>query len=131
MVIDTDELVAFVRARFDEHEQTALATQTCGCGRCEMSLAWTIDDDGIDPLGVGLRHTVAPGYINPEQGAHIVHNDPARVLRRIEADRRIVDLCDFWLFENDRGIDPCALGVLQLMAARDDGHADYQEAWRP
>ena len=131
-----NDLIEFLRARIDEDERIALATQTCNCGRCEMPLAWTIDDDGIDPLGVGLRHTVAPGYLNPEQGAHIVHQDPDRTLREVEAKRRILE----FTLEQVRWIDeythtPYAEGaeidLLESMAWPYSDHPEWREEWRP
>lgn len=114
------ELTAFVTACADEDELIALATQTCGCGRCNPSPEWTIDGDVITGIWIGLQHTTAPGYINPEQGAHIVRQCPAQTLREVEARRRRIDLAMSMLddppTEDDGPHAAIAYGMFSLYA---------------
>lgn len=129
------DLVDFLRARLDEDEQIALAVQKCECGRCEEPLTWAIDSDGrwIQALGLSIGHTIAPGYINAEQAAHIVHQDPARALREVEAKRRLIEFIDDL---QDRMTMADYFGdaeepVLRLLALPYSDHAGWREEWRP
>jgi uncharacterized protein YlaI len=63
----TAELAAFLKARLDEDERTARAA---------------IRDD---PGHMFMKHS------QPQEIAHIARHDPARVLRDVEAKRRIID----------------------------------------
>lgn len=62
-------------------------------------------------------------------GAHIARHDPARVLREVEAKRRIVDECEASPLQVD-GYGPLGF-VLRYFAAIHDQHPDYDPAWRP
>ena len=117
-----NDLVEFLRARFDEDEAAAKA--------------WL-------PFG------------NPDAAAraHIARHDPARVLRQVDAQRRIVDEHtpeQGVPYEGGDENDPstwvpccsnCQVGVvhegdwpclhLRLLALPYDTHPDYDERWRP
>ncbi|WP_405611291.1 DUF6221 family protein [Streptomyces sp. NBC_01508] len=129
-----DELVQFLRARYDE--EAALASEATQ----ETTGRWTTretgngdtfveDDDGAQILPT-VRTLGVPQY------QHIARHDPARVLRGIEAKRAIVVEHDTesWAI-GDRLHDcqwtkwPCR--TLRLLAAEYADHPDYQEAWRP
>lgn len=43
--------------------------------------------------------------------------------------RATVETCEAWLHEDDRGIDPCAAGVLAIHAQRFVSHPDHDPAW--
>jgi hypothetical protein len=53
------------------------------------------------------------------------------LLRGIQAKRRIVETCRYWLHEDDRGVDPCAQGVLAGLAAEWSTHPEYRTEWTP
>jgi hypothetical protein len=81
-----DEALAFLGPRLDEHEAVARAAMHGGDGR------WTQgghDEPGRieDDRGVV---TYDEGSPSEEQAAHIALNDPALVLREIEAKRRVL-----------------------------------------
>jgi hypothetical protein len=126
---DGNGLVAFLKARLDEDEQAARAAVGFDYGVREWA------DDG-DPVNV-----------------HIARHDPARVLREVEAKRRMLEAhsrphhCAHltgrgassvvdgkpWVFyeeahTQDTG-DIC--DVLRLLALPYADHKDYREEWRP
>lgn len=129
-----DELITFLRARLDEDERTARSTMWDGSENVpdwHLSASATVETGG-DTLYVGDR-TVAN---------HIERHDPARVLRDIEAGRRILSLYvasrerDEWM-RQATGEAPTALATaaygeaLKALALSHADHEDYQEAWRP
>lgn len=88
-----DELIAFLGARLDEDEQAA---------RAASRGPWFVTHD---PLGTHVENGDGVGRIVQRSGrdrlhddgaeenaAHIARHDPARVLREVEAKRRILDL---------------------------------------
>lgn len=82
---------------------------------------------------------------NPRLAAHIARHDPARVLRDVEAKRRIVECHEPWTAANGDiicgrcgrehidgrpgGHFPCQ--TLRLLAAMYADHPSYREEWRP
>lgn len=151
-----DELVAFLRARYDEEAQMARAA-TPG--------PWsTMGQRVLDPsppsdlLGVGMAvgHAAASADYN-ETAAHIARHDPARVLREVEAHRLLLDdIVSDWEqaapgkidqhLRQHRGssalIDPetgeeemirewTVTRQLRLLALPYADHSDYREEWRP
>lgn len=79
----SDDLIAFLRARLDDDEQIAQATMWDGSDNIPgwyLSASATVETGG-DTFYAGDR-TVAN---------HIERHDPARVLREVEAKRRILD----------------------------------------
>ena len=102
------DLVAFLTARLDEDEDIARYTQ-----QESLSAALkTMSGDG--------RHKL-----------FLARHDPARVLREVEAKRRILahaqaaeqDVPDIYAY------DLAADYVLRALAAVYAGHPDYDEAW--
>ncbi|MEV5619411.1 DUF6221 family protein [Streptomyces bacillaris] len=85
----TDALVAFLKARLDEDEQAARATDdTLG----QRNLRWS-----TRPEGEAFSKVVANGHydvarkLTPADGAHIAHHDPARTLRDVESKRLLLE----------------------------------------
>jgi hypothetical protein len=132
----SDGLIEFIRARLDEVERVARAArQDADVWQAAPSPyghiravseddAWTVGD-----------------VATPQQAKHIAHHDPARVLRDVEAQRRIVR--ELWVgledyavnIETIRGDDfgmrDFREGLLRLLALPDDDHPDYRDEWRP
>jgi hypothetical protein len=139
-----DDLVAFLRARLDEDEQTA---------RAAVPGPWS--ETGRDSVGEGMVHSDTTGwsvvgsvktgygpnapYANVSlNAAHIARHDPARVLRDVEARRVIVnqyaeveanDTDDAYEYA-DGWANALGLAVRQLAAVYAD-HPSYREEWRP
>lgn len=138
------DLVEFLRARLDEDERAARKCLSVNQDRGE----WTFHDmqvrDDRDHLIV--KHTW------PNEGDHITRHDPARVLREVEAKRRIVHAhaqpheClalsgsgersavdgkpwELWEPAHTDDHGPCF--VLRCLALPYADHPDYREEWRP
>ncbi|MEV6548040.1 DUF6221 family protein [Streptomyces sp. NPDC051597] len=79
-----DDLVQFLRDRLDEDERTSrlAADETGGTWRAYYKQIVAVNPKfGEDPADANTS----------EVAAHIARHDPARVLREVEAKRRIVD----------------------------------------
>jgi hypothetical protein len=137
-----DDLVVWLRQQLDEDERGALAASPG---------PWSPDAESHEVVAVdGI--TVADGFAlsGPQLRAtveHIARHDPARVLREVEAKRRIVDehvhehateapgfgcrVCDWqgsWSGVGDGGW--CL--TLRLLALPYSDHPGYrEEEWKP
>ncbi|MFB4285689.1 DUF6221 family protein [Nonomuraea sp. MTCD27] len=119
-----DDLIAFLRARLNEDEQEALAASPGPWkANAEQHEVLAVDDievaTGFALNGEQLRATVR----------HIVRHDPARVLREVEAKRRMLQahigyyglgMDEYW-----------PIPTLTLLALPYANHPDYREEWRP
>lgn len=151
------ELIAFLRARLDEDEQTAR----------EAAVWWGDSDDPGEaphwrPVPCGHIWNDHDGSIADEvadrHAAHIARHDPARVLADVESKRRIIDLhkitveklsvppydemtgdpnpdeydaycavCGYVWVNND---PTQACMTLRLLAEPFSDHPDYRDEWR-
>jgi hypothetical protein len=132
-----DEMITFVRLQLDEDEQKALAID---------AKEWAEDSswfkDMLDPLPSQRRER--PGWlpmITVEDVRHIARHDPARVLREVEARRRLIDQ-----YEAMRaGVEAAAGTILagaakvrlgayemavKIMALPYSDHPGFREEWR-
>ncbi|MFH9610440.1 DUF6221 family protein [Streptomyces sp. NPDC017448] len=139
-----DDLVQFLRARYDEDAE--LARQAAEVGPLAT---W---DSSLDILlGVALknrRRWAGAGGADALDGAAVAHaarHDPARVLAEVEAKQRIIECHEPWTAANGDiicgrcgrehvdgrpgGHFPCQ--TLRLLALPYAAHPDYQDAWRP
>lgn len=68
------------------------------------------------------------GYISVGrwEDRHITRHDPARVLRGVEAKRRIVELCTTNV---EYEAEPLADNVLRQVATEWSTHPDYRQKW--
>jgi Family of unknown function (DUF6221) len=73
-----EDLVRFLKARLDEEADLAQRCDGDGCGE------WSAHGHTVDFCQVDL-----PGF-HPAIALHVALHDPARVLREIEAKRRIL-----------------------------------------
>ncbi|MDH2424760.1 DUF6221 family protein [Sphaerisporangium sp. TRM90804] len=124
----SDDLVAFLRARLVEDEQYARSTMWDGSVNSptwSLTASATVDTGG-DEFYAGDR-TVAN---------HIERHDPARVLREVEAKRRILqwhtgahecsgpdDNC-MWILDGE------ACPTTRALALPYADHEDYKEGWK-
>ena len=135
----TDDLTAFLSARLDEDEAVAKAAASAAGPRWHHELYWP--DDGGDATAVIFSAAGAPladtlHREDEEMAAHIARHDPARVLRDVEAKRRLLarhwpdrfgcQYCADGGHNSDRG---CA-DLADLGAIWSD-HPDYREEWKP
>jgi hypothetical protein len=84
----SDDPVTWLRAQLDDDERVARAAADYGA-------EWTYSSGSIFP-GDDSRHpgaiaTGTYGELEEQYGEHIARHDPARVLRQVERDRRILD----------------------------------------
>ena len=115
-----DELVDFIRARLDEDQQAAEEAQKkTTTTRRRVGGEWV--EDTVQPPE--WRRSVWP---------------PARVLREIDAKRRVVDLMEGMLAaaRGDSEVDHygglgAAEDTLELLALPYADRPDYREEWRP
>lgn len=139
-----DEVLVFLRARFDE--EAAVATDaTPGPWWHHPGKQWLGPEafekydlrHGEEFVGYGGPHpftgaVCSTGPASNMQGmkdaSHIARHDPARVLREVEAKRRIVDRY-VWLREHGDTGD--VAWVLPLLAAAYADHPDYRPEWAP
>lgn len=129
------DLVAFLRARLDEDEQAAheaategghWSQQAIGVGRRRL-----IHYVGAspDPHVVRSDSEVARGN-HAQIARHIARHDPARVLREVEADRRIIERYEQMKADGESHWY-LIYETLKLRALPHADHPDYDESWRP
>lgn len=147
-------LLEFIEARLTEDEATAIAAAEalrCGCHSLNPDdlHSWTAGDyaSGVDLAG-GLHPVVsgtgdwAEDAIPKPVNIHIARHDPARVLREVEAKRRIARQCAAmdpdmtFVTDNALGFGPgdhteLAAQVLALLALPYADHPDYDPSWSP
>jgi len=154
----TGDLVAFLRARYDDEARAATAA-TPGPWWHNPSKQWLGPEEfeaydrtmGEEFVGYGGPHPftgciAATGPAdNPQSmadAAHIARWHPARVLAEVDAKRRIVDRLDYWetaasragvagLSNFERGTRAELLATCRLLALPYADHPDYQPAWVP
>lgn len=140
--MSTDALVSWLRGVLDDEERVARATADHRQRRGEYE--WLrVDVTGMPSLvGDALGNVITFGGVGgllPEQAEHIARHDPARVLRQVEAYRRVLQrhapmgasgYCE-WCPNNDsREVTwPCP-DVLDVASVCSD-HPGYREDWRP
>ncbi|MEU5900519.1 DUF6221 family protein [Streptomyces venezuelae] len=129
-----DDLVLWLGEQLDEDEADARAAATRSP---EWRLARPLDDEELGDAGL----------LRPAELKHAERHDPARVLREIDAKRRIIEQCAYW---NERAAREAAdppkypqpgldLGLLldamnPILRALALPYADrpgYREDWRP
>lgn len=148
------DLVAFLRARLDDDERVVRVDPG-------YSQEWHTEvarDDPYDESRACVRSSqgdVITNDVDVERADHIAHYDPVRMLREVEAKRRILDehasddgdcsACGRASWEENPGaylrdepemadvwrpaIWPCRTARLLALPYAD--HDDYEEDWRP
>jgi hypothetical protein len=136
------DLIAFLAARLDEDEAAAMAAtgtawawEATGDKDNSWAVGYVEGEDGR-PLSGEIGHgqgVVIDGVCESINGhladaAHIARHDPARVLREVEAKRRILaehsgnHKCGWW-------IPGCP--TVEALAAVYSDHPDYQPGGKP
>jgi hypothetical protein len=148
-----DELVQWLREQLDEDERTARAASHV----LRNGAHWSLDEwqgreqphsliaQGTAEQPVALGHFTADP-VPTEQAEHIVTWDPARVLREIDAKRRLVDLHakdEYYdgcvICDNGNNSCGCMSGwhwkypcdTLKILALPYADRPGYQDDWRP
>ena len=132
------DLIAFIRARLDEREQTARQLSETSPGPWWLDSREAVDAVLRDANGEWVNDVWTRDVINLP---YLVQNDPAYVLADIESKRKIIDryLAFVHLRQNQytgppeviQGIRAQLLSILKEMAEVYSDHPDYQPTWRP
>ena len=155
-----DDLIAFLRARLDDDEQTARASIGHSAGHLNgadplLLAIWKVTDRPATGTFVTTRDQwdrsteIVPTY-GGMHAAHIARHDPARVLAEADAKRRILDehppalgwdgrtpdgsVCRTCAQDATDGAlqgEPYPCVTLRLLAMPYADHPDYQDEWRP
>lgn len=122
------DLVEFLRARLKEDlDWATMAKNQSGSGDWEPE----VGENAPTLARVRIGHDRFFESIGEEGFAveHIARHDPARVLREVEAKRRIVDDFTHWQ-PHDPGFDALE-PVVRLLALPYADHEDFREEWKP
>nr|WP_203620394.1 DUF6221 family protein [Streptomyces sp. SID8499] len=133
-------MLEWLCAQLDEDERIARATEWC-VGTHTFN-GWDVGRADEYEWEIQSRNAVIGRGLNEEFARHIVAHDPARVLREIDAKRRITELCEPPLVEvtspgdSERSFipgegPPWGLNVLKLLALPYADRPGYREEWRP
>lgn len=121
------DLPSFLRARWDEAEQRAVAA-TPGPWTVERRDGWNDGTLWVLPdieRWRGMTNTVQFGQ-DRETAEHIAANDPAFVLADIAAKRQVLDNAIAW--DNQQGLNTTGT-VARHFAAPYSGHPDWRTEW--
>jgi uncharacterized protein DUF6221 len=127
-----DDLVEFLRDRYDEDEQVA-------CNAAADHPTWTYDPErfAVYTEGYPIASHRFGDPLTDADGTHIALHDPARVLHDVESKRRILDQCESALsvehpIPHDKtGAAALASMTLVFLALPYADHPDFREDWRP
>lgn len=124
----TADLVAFLRERLDEDEQTARRAGESFRQVGETGVIVTTEGDRAEECASANWAGIAE---------HIVRHDPARVLREVEAARRLIRAHAKWCSGRceakhpEGGFDAAHYWGLKVRAEVYADHPDYRPEWRP
>lgn len=118
-----DDLVRFLTACLDEDERIARAVE-------DRSAPWDGQwvADGDNAVRTFNGHVLFYGHggpLKPGLVEHVARHDPARVLREIDAKRRILNTL------HEEGGDRMFADIFRLLALPYADHPDYREEWAP
>ena len=131
----TADLVAFLRARLDEDEQTARAA-TPGPWRHspdkhwrKPGTSWFEEAVFAGPAGSGATCIAGTGETDDQQSmadaAHIARHDPARVLAEVDAMRRTLVRCEEAMLSGVPVLVHFAEETVRELALPWAGHPDF------
>lgn len=138
-----DDLMQWLGAQLDEDERVAKAANAGPWSVNDETYAETIyAADGTDVVAGGRWGGEASVFNDTEDALHIVRHDPARVLREVEAKRRILaevvpemNRMDDQLeteFGTPSNPEPYESGkLLRLLALPYADRPGYRDEWRP
>ncbi|NUP52336.1 MAG: hypothetical protein HOW97_34195 [Catenulispora sp.] len=145
-----DDLVAFLRARLDEDAEDARLAEAVDPSPWYEDVSegtYTRQREGLDGVGlvraadnVGLwdRESSSALSMAAVTSVHVARHDPARVLREVEAGRKLVNA---YAEVADNDVDmPYEYGygwanglglAVRLLASVYAAHPDYRPEWAP
>ena len=141
MMSAMDDLVTWLRAQIDDDERAARAAADSMLwhGPVKTGEIWESDKGFVYTQGEGmpglrdecLWKADTPGRYTREMSEQVAHHvarhDPARVLREVEAKRRLLDVADTLLTTGlEDGWD-----VVWALALPYADRPGYREDWRP
>lgn len=123
-----DDLIAFLNARLDEDEAAARTAAAASPTPWTIAGAWLLD-------ATGLAVVLDENLNYEETFPHIVRHDPARVLRDVEADRKLITAfkqadADAQYPDYDGGYATGLEDAAKIRAERFSDHPDYREDWK-
>ena len=133
------DLMEFLRARLDEDERAA---RECAGAPWSTPIPGQIHVDAKaiadNKLALGQLGYVAT-VLHEQDRQHITRHDPARVLREVEAKRRIIERYEeYSQFDQGTSRDrlfsslrEAYLDACRIHAAVYADHPDYRKEWRP
>ncbi|MFI6296725.1 DUF6221 family protein [Nonomuraea sp. NPDC050790] len=118
-----DDLIAFLRARFDEDERVARAVAWA-----DRAAFWHVTPRGVvSDIGIVVeRDVVIIANQRHDKLEHIARHDPARVQREVEAKRALLGL-----WSRATSYDRRGMYSLRTLALPYADHPDYRLEWRP
>ncbi|MEV8639454.1 DUF6221 family protein [Streptosporangium sp. NPDC051023] len=125
----TDDLISFLRARFDEDEQVVRVDPG-------FSQEWHTERARADPHDESRacvrssQGDVITGDVDVERARHIAHYDPARMLRDVQARQHTLVRCQEEMLSGIPRLVHFAKRTLWEMAQPYADHDDYQEEWK-
>lgn len=129
------ELVDFLHQRLAEDERIARDADAVG------RWGWDLGEEGSAQIYDDATTQVIGSTVNEVVAHHLTSHDPARVLREVEAKRRIIAVVVPRIIEMDEqiigewgrpsDIPDEHLPLLKLLALPYAEHPSYDEAWRP
>lgn len=135
----TDAQVQFLHDRLDEDERIARAAAwdedvaakwragSTPHGGVQGAPRWYVEDAYEDAV---VSRVDPQGSEDQGIAEHIARHDPAHALAEIEAKRKAVDACAYFLHDSEDGPDPCASAVLAALTQPYADHPGYREEWK-
>ena len=144
-----EDLIAFLRARLDEDAAVAGAASVPSTAAHWSLDEWLGREQPHSLIAVGnATHPTALGHFTADpvptlQAQHIARHDPARVLAEVDAKRRILNECAYWIgkinesatakypYPNLAERGEVVLPVITLLGLPYAEHPEYRDEWRP
>lgn len=128
----TYDLVEWLRAQLDEDERVARTVQLRRPG------PWQLDPEPWEAHAIGLLDSAGrsvAAVLGSYSAEFMATVDPARVLREVEAKRKVVDHIVYELADhgadNPWWYDDKLLPILRMLALPYSDRPGYREDWRP
>jgi hypothetical protein len=128
-VSTVDDLITWLRAQLDEDERVAWAAQQSRPG------PWGIRSDSVGAPEIysisrdderGSDSNVFPDAWHRQASTHAIRWDPARVLAKVKADRRVLELAIELQEHEGRYAEDFLIALVQPYA----GRPGWREEWR-